>query len=76
MNSSTATPRAAVLARPLRWLALSLAACDADLESVQGDGEAQGHSGAHQEILIIYWAFHGSILAQDGPRYTSPSVTR
>lgn len=38
--------------------------------------QSEADSGAHQEFLLVNWAFHGPILAVFCPRYTSFVVTR
>jgi hypothetical protein len=71
-----------LVARP--WLhlldgggeALGFSARDARSKAQNDDGEAHSHSGADKEILLIYWAFHGAILAENLPRYTPAGVTR
>jgi hypothetical protein len=55
--------------------ALSFAARNSDAEPQNHEGEAHRHSGADKEILLVYWAFHGTILAENTPRYTPAGVT-
>ena len=50
---------------------LGVSACGGALKSHHDENQHDGDSGAHKEHLLVNWAFHGLILSDFEPRYTS-----